>query len=160
MKTFSLYPFIMKEHIIWYIFIVSLKFFNALMHMCSLEKVLKGYFTKKNFNSAINYECCGIVMNAHRRLTQKRRNCWIKLFWFLCAHKIFSKLHKIKVEPLMSHGIFNDVLTTFLGLKRVSSIAVYAGSEALRFHHIYCNLCSEDEPNKVLWVWSDIRVSN
>ncbi len=40
---------------------------------------------------------------------------------------------------------FNDVLTTFLGLERVSCVAVYAGSESSRVSSKYLNLCSEDE---------------
>ncbi len=29
-----------------------------------------------------------------------------KAIFFLCAQKVFLQLHKIKVEPLMSHGLF------------------------------------------------------
>ncbi len=36
---------------------------------------------------------------------------------------------------------FNVVLTTFLGIERVSCIAVYAGSESSQIS--YLNLCSE-----------------
>ncbi len=50
---------------------------------------------------------------------------------------------------------FNNVLTTFLGLERVSCIGVYAGSESSRISWNYLNLCSED---KVSWVWNDMRV--
>ncbi len=44
-------------------------------------------------------------------------------------HKKYSRsfVKKKTVEPLMSH-----VLTTFLDLKRVSCVAVYAGSESSR----------------------------
>ncbi len=40
---------------------------------------------------------------------------------------------------------FNDVLTTFLCLERVSCIAVYAGSESSQISSKISNLCSEDE---------------
>ncbi len=47
------------------------------------------------------------LVNARWRKTRKRRYCWIKSFFcFLCAQKVFLLLHKIKVEPLMSHGLF------------------------------------------------------
>ncbi len=44
----------------------------------------------------------------------------------------FSCYDPFKVDPLMSHGLFNDVLTIFLGLERVSYISVYGGSESSR----------------------------
>ncbi len=46
---------------------------------------------------------CGTVVNKHRILTWKRKNCWIKsLFLFsFCTKSI-----KITVEPLMSRGLF------------------------------------------------------
>ncbi len=40
---------------------------------------------------------------------------------------------------------YNDVLTTFLGLERVSCIAVYAVWKLFDFTQKYLNLCSEDE---------------
>ncbi len=46
---------------------------------------------------------------------------------------------------------FNDVLTTFLGLERVSCVAVYRGSESSRIHQKYLNLCSEDERGITGW---------
>ncbi len=52
------------------------------------------------------------LINLQLRLTWKRRNCWIKLSFLL---------------------YFNDVLTTFLGLERISCVAVYAGSESSWF---------------------------
>ncbi len=52
---------------------------------------------------------------------------------------------------------FNNVLTTFLGLKRFSYIAVYAESESSWFHQKYLNLCSEDEQRScgfgMTWGW-------
>ncbi len=39
----------------------------------------------------------------------------------------------------------NDVLTTFLGLERVSCLAVSGGSESSRICQKYPNLCSEDK---------------
>ncbi len=49
------------------------------------------------------------LVNVHQRLTQKRRNSYSILFHyfcFLCTQKVFLYLHKIKVEPLMSNGLF------------------------------------------------------
>ncbi len=53
---------------------------------------------------------------------------------------------------------FNDVLTTFLGLERVSCIAVYAGSESSDFiKNIF--ICVP-KINEGLACWKDMRVSN
>ncbi len=47
------------------------------------------------------------------------------------VHKMYSHSF-IKLRLNWCHiDYFNDVLTTFLGLKRVSCVAVYAGSEKL-----------------------------
>ncbi len=52
---------------------------------------------------------------------------------------------------------FNNVLTTFLGLKCGSCVAVYAGSERVGFYEKYLNLCSEDERRSygfgTTWGW-------
>ncbi len=42
-------------------------------------------------------------------------------------------------------SIFNDVLTTFLGLERGSAVANYGGSESSRISLKYLNLRFEDE---------------
>ncbi len=52
---------------------------------------------------------------------------------------------------------FNNVLTNFLGLERVSCVAVMQGQKALRFNKNYLNLCSEDERRSyrfgTTWGW-------
>ncbi len=74
-----------------------------------------------------------VVMNAHRRLTRKRRNCWIKLFLFsLCTKKYSHSFITMRLNHWCHMDYFNNVLTTFLGLERGSCIVVYAGSESSR----------------------------
>ncbi len=46
---------------------------------------------------------------------------------------------------LISHGFFNDVLTTFLDLIVLGSLLSMEGQRALGIHQKYLNLCSEDE---------------
>jgi len=45
---------------------------------------------------------------------------------------MLNNLLSLTVEPLMSHGLFNDVLAAFLSHEHVSCFAVYAGSEISR----------------------------
>ncbi len=65
---------------------------------------------------------------------------------------------KLQLNHWCYMDYFNDVLTTFLGLERVSYIAVYAGSQkALGYHQKYLHLCSEDERRSnrfgTTWGW-------
>ncbi len=74
---------------------------------CSWEYPDKLRLVYKQRNA---HTCVVVVMNTHWRLMQKRRNCWklTSVFTF-CAQrkqKLFSWLHNIMVEPLMSHGLF------------------------------------------------------
>ncbi len=68
-------------------------------------------------------------------------------FFGFFVHKKYSRSFKnVKVEPLMDY--FNDVLTTFWGLKRDSSVAVYAGSMVSDFKKNILNIyicLSEDK---------------
>ncbi len=59
----------------------------------------------------------GTLMNVQRRLTRKRGNCWIKLLFLfsLCTKGLNHWCHM---------DYFNDVLITFLGLERGSSVSV------------------------------------
>ncbi len=60
------------------------------------------------------------------------------------AHKSYSRI-LIKLRLNHCHmDYFNDVLTTFLGLERGSSLAM-EDQKALGFHQKYLNLCYEDE---------------
>ncbi len=63
----------------------------------------------------------------------KIRNCWTKLFFLfsLCTKKYSCSFVKLYLNIWCHMDYFNDVLTTFLGLERGSSIAVYAGSKKL-----------------------------
>ncbi len=62
------------------------------------------------------------------------------------AHKKYSRSFiTLRLYHWCHMDYFNDVLTTFLGLQRVSFLAVYGGSESSRFLQKYLNLCSEDE---------------
>ncbi len=51
---------------------------------------------------------------------------------------------KLRLKHWCHIDCFNDLLTTFLGLKRGSCVAVVQGQKALEFHQKYLNLCSED----------------
>ncbi len=60
---------------------------------------------------------------------------------------------------------FNSVFTTFLGLERGNSVAVYMqGQKALGFHQNYLHLCSEDERRSyrfgTTWGWLIIERIN
>ncbi len=66
-------------------------------------------------------------------------------FCFLCAQKIFSYLHKLRMNHWCHMDYFNDLLATFLDLDRGRILAVYAGSENTQNSSKIMNLCSEDE---------------
>ncbi len=80
-------------------------------------------------------------------------------YFVFFAHKKYSRSFiKLRLNPWCHMDYFNDVLTTFVGLKCVSSLAVYMeGQKALGFHQKYLNLCSEDERRLYLfgttWGW-------
>ncbi len=99
-----------------------------------------------NCISSITHMRRGTLINARQRLTQTRRNHWIKsLFCFLCAKKYSCSFIKLRLNHWCHKDYFNDVLTMFLGLERGSCAAVYAGSESSQISSKYLNLCSEDE---------------
>ncbi len=50
-------------------------------------------------------------------------------------------------------GCFNNVLTAFPDLERVSSLAVYEESESSRISSKYLHLCSEDEQRSYVFGW-------
>ncbi len=103
--------------------------------------------------------CRCTVMNAHRRLTRKRRNCWIKpLFLFsLGTKKYFRRFIKLRFNHWCHMDYFNNVLTNFLGLECGSCVAVYGGSESSQISSKYLNLCSADERRSygfgTTWGW-------
>ncbi len=73
-------------------------------------------------------------------------------------HKEYSRSFiKLRLHHWCHMDYFNNVLT-FLGLERVTGVAVYAGSKkTLGFHHKYLNVCSKDERRSygfgTTWVW-------
>ncbi len=84
--------------------------------------------------------------NARWRLTWKRRNCWIYSRNYFCYFMDYQFSH------------FIDVLTTFLGLELVSSVAVYAGSESSWISSEISSFVFR-RWTKVLRVWYEMRVS-
>ncbi len=67
----------------------------------------------------------GALVNVHRRLTWKRRNCWKKvvIFVFFAYKKYSSSFIKLWLNQWCHMDYFNNVLTTFLGLERVRCVA-------------------------------------
>ncbi len=102
----------------------------------------------------------GTLLNTHRRLTLKRRNCWIKFFSFLSSQKYSCIFITLWLNCRCHMDYFNDVLISFLDLERGSPIAVYAGSESSWISSKYLNLCSEDDRRSYGLDWNDMRVSN
>ncbi len=93
------------------------------------------------------------------KLTWKRRNGWIKsLFLFSLWKKYSYSFIKLRLNHWCHMDYFNNVLTTFLGLERVSSVAIYESCQkALGFHQKYLNLHSKDEGRSygfgMTWGW-------
>ncbi len=96
--------------------------------------------------SSIASMLCGTLVNVWRRLTWKRRNCWIEVEVFNFVFFEYKKYSHSFIELSLNHwchmDYFNDGLTYFLGLERVSCVEA---QKALGFHHKYLNLYSEDE---------------
>ncbi len=78
-----------------------------------------------------------------------------RLYCFSCGHlivifvffaqKVFSWLHKITVDRLMSHGLLCRSSWYFSGPWSCKDPCCLEGQRALRFKQNYLNLCSEDE---------------
>ncbi len=70
--------------------------------------------------------------------------CACDLIFVFFAHKKYSRSFiKLRLTHWCHMDYFNDVLSTFLGLERVSCIAVYGVVRKLS--QKYLNLCSKDE---------------
>ncbi len=83
----------------------------------------------------------------------------MKLQEYICVRKEKKKTLFNKLLKHWCHvDYFKDVLTTFLGLERGSSLAVYAGSEGSRISS-KISLFVIWRWTKVLRVWNDMRVS-
>ncbi len=82
---------------------------------------------------------CGLfaaVVNAHRSLKQKRRNCWIKLFLFsLRTKRILDVTWTILTMSLLPFWALN-VVVVLLSME---------GQKALGVHQKHLNLCSEEK---------------
>ncbi len=97
------------------------------------------------------------LTNARRRLTWKRRNCWIKTLFLFSLHtkRILIALYNYGWTP----DYFTNILTTVLGLEHVSCIAVYAESESSQISSKISSFVFW-RWTKVLRIWKDKRVSN
>ncbi len=74
------------------------------------------------------------------------RKLWNKIVFVLFAQKVFSWLHKITVDRLMSHGLLCRSSWYFSGPWSCKDpCCLWEGLRALRFKQKYLNLCSEDE---------------
>ncbi len=99
------------------------------------------------------------VVNAHRRLAQKRRNCWIKsLFLFsLCTKSILVASENYGWTTDVTWTILTISLLPFWALNVVVVLMVIEGQKALGFHKKYLNLCSELEQRSygfgTTWGW-------
>ncbi len=71
-------------------------------------------------------QVCLQIFPQARRLTQKRRNCWLKSLF------LFSFWTKSMLNHWFHMDYFNNVLTTFLSIECGSCVAVYAGSKSTR----------------------------
>ncbi len=84
---------------------------------------------------------------------------WNKIFIFVFfAQKVFSWLHKITVDRLMSHGLLCRSSWYFSGPWSCEDpCCLWEGQRALRFKLKYLNLCSEDERRSygfgTTWGW-------
>ncbi len=77
--------------------------------------------------------CCGTVVNARQRLTRKTRNLNKVVIFVFFAHKKYShSFITLQFNHCCHMDYFINVLTTYLGLERVSCMAVNARSESSR----------------------------
>ncbi len=81
--------------------------------------------------SSTKHMCRDTLVNAQQRL--RREELLNKVIIFVCfVHKKYSRsFMKLRQKHWRHMDHFNNVLTTFLGLERVSCIAVYGGSECV-----------------------------
>ncbi len=84
------------------------------------------------FTSRGMHTCHGTVLNAHRRLTWKRRNCWIKCL-FLFSYK-YSCSFIIQLTTDVMWTILTMSLLPFWALNVVVPLVSMQGQKALGFH--------------------------
>ncbi len=99
----------------------------------------------------------GTLVNARRRLTQKRRNCWIRsLFLFSLHAKNYSRSFiTLQLNHMdVTWTILTMSLLPFWALNVSVAFLSMEGQKALGFH---LNLCSEDERRSygfgTSWAW-------
>ncbi len=69
--------------------------------------------------------------------TEEEKKCWnqVIILVFFVHNKYSRSFIKLQLNHWCDKDHFNDVLTTFLGPKRVSCVAVYTqGQKSLMFH--------------------------
>ncbi len=78
--------------------------------------------------------CIPLLANKLQRIQEEENSFLNKVVIFVFfTHKKYSRSFiKLRLNHWCHMGYFNDVLTTFLGLERVSCVDVYAGSESSR----------------------------
>ncbi len=106
----------------------AVPFSRLVLHIPSKDiiKIVHQWFNCNFMKLIVREEC------KNNYFIQKRilfRVIFLGYFCFLCTQTVFSKIHKINVEPLMDY--FNDVLIIFLCLEHGSCVAVY------------CNYCQK-----------------
>ncbi len=82
----------------------------------------------KNNDFIQQYLLFPVSLDAYLRQYHKWVAAESVLLCFLCTQKVFIKL---RLNHWAHMEYFNNILTTFLGLERVSCVAVNAGSESL-----------------------------
>ncbi len=87
-------------------------------------------FTSKGVHTHALWYCCERVANSD---TEEKKLLNKVIIFVFFAHKKFSRSFiTLRLDHWCHMDYFNNVLTTFLGLERVSCFAVYAGSENCR----------------------------
>ncbi len=114
-------------------------------------------------NSVCTLRPSDVLQNGAMLIQRDREetNCWIHVFvYFLCVQKVFSSLHKIHIEPLMTDGTIQTIcFYTFLCLNSVIYLAVNGTVTSLPVF-IQNILNCFPRTNKDLWVWNDMGVSD
>ncbi len=80
------------------------------------------------------------------------------IIFVLFAYKKYPcSFIQLRLNPWCHMDYFTDVLSMFLDLDHVRTLAILEGLRAVRFHQKYLNLCSEDERRSyrfgTTWGW-------
>ncbi len=123
------------------------------LHLFNQINLIKIVFNIKSFDKfnpsllifffIFSWYCRECALNSD---TEEKKSLNKVIIFVFFAHTKYSRSFiKLMLNHWCHMNYFNDVLTTFLGLERVSCFAVYAGSESSRISSKYLNLCSKDE---------------